>query len=144
MYTELVLGVDLKKDTPENVINVLKYMLGDLNDKTIIDVPQHALFTPKTRWDFMLRCDSYYFDGLTDHRFELDDIDEQYHLNIRCNFKNYDNEIELFLDWIKEYLHTTGFLGYYRYEEFDDPTLIYNDYGDIEYKNVPVVFRPER
>ena len=27
MYTQLVMGVDLCKDTPEDVIDILKYML---------------------------------------------------------------------------------------------------------------------
>lgn len=132
MYTELNIGVSLRSDTPENVIDILKYMLGDINN---VETTDHPLFSTQ-RWAFMLRCDSYYFDGRTDSSMERDDIDHEYKLNVRCNLKNYDNEIDLFLDFIRPYLETNGFLGYKRYEEFDDPTLIYNNvYTDtIEYK----------
>lgn len=33
MYTELIFGADLKKDTPKNVIEALKYMIGDTEEK---------------------------------------------------------------------------------------------------------------
>lgn len=123
MYTELNIGVSLRSDTPENIINVLRYMLGD-PDKP--ELPDHPLFSTD-RWTFMLRCDSYYFDGRTDSSMVRDDIDDEYKLNVRCNLKNYSNEIDLFLDFIQPYLETEGFLGYKRYEEDDDPTLIYNN-----------------
>lgn len=34
MYTELILGVSLKEDTPNDVIEALKYMIGEV-DETI-------------------------------------------------------------------------------------------------------------
>lgn len=37
--------------------------------------------------------------------------------------KNYDSEIEEFLDWLEPYIGTEGFIGYMRYEEWEDPTL---------------------
>lgn len=132
MYTELNIGVNLRSDTPENVIDILKYMLGDI-DK--VETPDHPLFSTK-RWNFMLVSGSYYFDGHTDSSMEKNDISHEYELNVCCNLKNYDNEIKLFLDFIRPYLVTKGFLGYTRYEDCDDPTLIYNNvYTDsIEYK----------
>lgn len=123
MYTELNIGVNLKGDTPENIVEILKYMLGDIDTVKTTD---HRLFETK-RWHMMLVCDSYYFDGRTDSSIKWNDISEEYELNVRCNLKNYDDEIALFLDFIRPYLVTEGFLGYTRYEEYDDPTLIYND-----------------
>lgn len=123
MYTELNIGVAFKEDTPENIIDILKYMLNYENDEP--ETTDHPLFkTP--RWSFMLRCDSYYFDGHTDSSMIYNDISNQWYLNVRSNLKNYDGEIELFLHFIQPYLETTDFLGYMRYEEYDDPTLIYN------------------
>lgn len=134
MYTELNIGVNLRSDTPENIIDILKHMLEDDEDVCTTD---HPLFETE-RWRFMLRCDSYYFDGHTDSSMVKDNISGEYELNVRCNIKNYDDEIEQFLDFIQPYLESDGFLGYKRYEEFDDPTLIYNDkYGNgIKYRMV--------
>ena len=137
MYTELNIGVNLRSDTPENIMDILNYMLSGVSDNIEPETTDHPLFSTK-RWRLMLVCDSYYFDGQTDSSMERDDIDHEYHLNVRCNFKNYDNELHLFLDFIQPYLETNGFIGYQRYEESDDPTLIYNDKyaGTIIYKSV--------
>lgn len=134
MYTELNIGVSLMSDTPDNVIDILRYMLSD-GDK--VETPDHPLFSTQ-RWHFMLVSGSYYFDGRTDSSMEHDSVDHEYKLNVRCNLKNYDNEIDLFLDFIQPYLETEGFLGYKRYEEDDNPTLIYNNsYTDrIEYRAI--------
>jgi hypothetical protein len=127
MYTELNIGVRFKQDTPDNIINIIKHMIDNNINAITTD---HPLFS-SPRWRIMLTCYSYYFDGRADSNLRYDEIDESYHLNVRCNLKNYDNEIELFLDFIRPYLETEGFLGYMRYEENENPTLIYNNYGYI-------------
>ena len=75
----------------------------------------------------MLRMDSYYFDGDTHSTLRYDDIARQYMLTVRCNLKNYDDEIALFLDWIGPYVSSLDgtFHGYTIYEEDIEPTLIY-------------------
>lgn len=135
MYTELNIGVSLRADTPDKIVDILKYMLGDIDEK--VETTDHALFSTR-RWHYMLVSDSYYFDSYTDSSMRRDDLDHQYKLNVRCNLKNYNNEIDLFLDFIRPYLQTNGFLGYKRYEECDDPTLIYHDIykNIIEFKRV--------
>ena len=129
MYTELVMACKLKKDAPEDVVETLKYMVGDSEYPAVI--PTHDLFKTD-RWKFMLRCDSYYFDGDTNSTFRYDDIRKSYVLTIRCNLKNYCDEIEEFLNWIIPYSNTNGFVGYSRYEESETPTLIYFNEGKVE------------
>ncbi len=125
MYTEFHFNVELKKDIPQEVINILNFML---NKKEALSpqLPDHPLFQTH-RWRVMLRCDSYYFPADTHSTLRFDDIGKSYYLCIRCNLKNYDNEIEKFIDWIMPYLsHFSGdFLGFYRYEETEQPTLIF-------------------
>lgn len=133
MYTELNLGVEIANNL--NIIHDLKIMLGTIDGDI---VSNHDLF--KTRqWDNMLLSDSYYFDGQTDSKLFRDDLDSNnpmYYLNVRCNLKNYDNEIKLFLDWLCPYILTEGFLGYMRYEESYAPTLIYKKDNEIIYNEV--------
>ena len=134
MYTELNIGVEITAD--KDVIQKLKFMLGDSEEDVNI---LHPLFNVSKRWSYMLRTDSYYFDGQTDSKLFKNDLYEEspmYFLNIRCNFKNYDNEIKLFLDWLCPYIKTEGFLGYTRYEENHNPTLIYKEDNKIIYKEV--------
>ena len=129
MYTELVMACKLKKNAPEDVVETLKYMVGD--SEYLAAIPTHDLFKTD-RWKFMLRCDSYYFDGDTNSTFRYDDIRKSYVLTIRCNLKNYCDEIEEFLNWIVPYSNTNGFVGYSRYEESETPTLIYFNEGKVE------------
>lgn len=131
MYTELVLGVELRAETPDNVIDILRYMISESDVKP--ELPSHELFETD-RWPIMLTCDSYYFDGLPHAALEFDDIGEAYYLTVRSNFKNYGNEVEKFMDFIQPYLDTRGFLGYTIYEEDGDPTLIYNTSNGIRYE----------
>ena len=132
MYTELNIEIEVVND--KKVINILKYMLGDIEDKPKLF--DHELFTSE-RWEWMLRSDSYYFDGQTDSKLFTDNLskgNQRYYLNVRCNLKNYDKEIQKFLDWLYPYMETYGFIGYSRYEECYEPTLIYNTENGIEYK----------
>ena len=80
----------------------------------------------------MLVSDSYYFDSRTDSSMIMNTISKRYELNVRCNLKNYDYEISLFLNFIQPYLNTNGFIGYTRYEEHENPMLIYNTMEGIE------------
>ena len=132
MYTELNIGVDLASDTPENVIAILKYMTGD-ETQLNFTTPNHPLFTTEG-WEIMLCCRSFYFAGVERSFIEKDSILGQWKLSVRCSLKNYDSEIQKFMDFIQPYLDTYGFLGYMRYEEDDYPTLIYNDGKEIYYK----------
>ena len=128
MYTEFVMAAELKDDVSMMVIDILEYMLGESRDLPK-DLPDHPLFQT-VRWRMMLTCDSAYFAGETYSKFNRRYSNEDpYILTIRSNFKNYYREIELFLDWIGPYLDMTydPFIGYFRYEEDDDPVLIYYD-----------------
>ena len=131
MYTELNIGVALRADTPKNIIDILKCMLSDIDSPS--KLPDHPLFETNG-WKVMLVCDSCYFDGHTDSSLIEDSITNKCSLNVRCNLKNYDNEIRKFMNFIQPYLDTRGFLGYTRYEEYDDPVLIYNTGKEIIYE----------
>lgn len=124
MYTELHFNSELKKDISPEVIKVLEFMVNGGTAEP--EVPDHPLFN-SNRWRFMFRCDSYYFDADTHSTLRFDDISNSYYLCIRCNLKNYGDEIQNFVDWIRPYLEKRSgdFLGFSRYEEMEEPTLIF-------------------
>lgn len=124
MYTEFHFNSQLKQATPETVIAVLDYMMGKPAHE--LELPEHELFKTD-RWRWMLQSDSYYFDADTSSALRFDDISKNYYLNIRCNLKNYNSEIEKFVNWIMPYLdkENGNFLGFSRYEESEEPDLIY-------------------
>jgi hypothetical protein len=129
MYTELILGAELKKDTPNQVIEALKYMIGETKEKPS-DFP-----LPDGRCERLFQGGSYYFAiNNSATKMWLDDIDEQWHISTRSNIKNYESEIETFLEWIKPYIDSgSGGRDLYAitiYEEQDTPSLYYLYYAD--------------
>jgi hypothetical protein len=128
MYTELHYNVELQKDTPQDVLAMLAFMVRDRDDEpALLD---HPLFACE-RWRYLFTMDSYYFAADTHSTLRLDDISKQYYLCVRSNLKNYDDEIAKFVDWIDPYVdaYPGDFLGFFRYEETETPTLIYKQ-GD--------------
>lgn len=137
MYTELNMSAVVKPD--ENNLLVLRYMVGD-EDVLATDIesiiPKHRLFELETgRWTYMLNCDSFYFDH-TAHSELVDRHGVDTVLNVRCDLKDYEDEIKHFLDWVYSFSSTRGFVGYTRYEECEDPTLIYFTDDGVEYRSV--------
>ena len=137
MYTELNMSAIVEPD--ENTLLVLRYMVGDEEVlETDIEniIPKHRLFElERGCWAYMLCCDSFYFDHTAHselvNRHNVDAV-----LNVRCDLKDYEDEIKHFLNLIYSFSPTRGFVGYTRYEEADNPTLIYFTDKGVEYKEV--------
>lgn len=139
MYTDFHLNVELHKNIPGEVIDLLKYMTGQ-NKTEPSALPDHLLFED-TRWDYMLQCTSYYFPPTNSHSVVYEETNSKEslrHLSVLCNFKNYDYEIDLFLDWLHPYVSelNDAFVGYCRYETTEDPTLIYYSKKGFYYMSV--------
>ena len=137
MYTKLHCNIKIDREA-EECIEILKYMLG--KTKTInFEVPKHSLFKAETqRWKFMLNSSSYYFTGTSNSELIKDDI-SGYVLHCDCDFKNYEGEIESFLDWISKYANYSDYyeyIGYERYEEAKVPELIFMRKGNYKKVNL--------
>lgn len=139
MYTELNIAVRLKLS--DNALKILEFMAGQSENEDF-EKPDHPLFDSETaRWKYMLCCDSAYFDhtassSLVNDRYYAEEDTLERVLNVRCDLKNYNDEIENFLDWIYPYSETGGFIGYMRYEEDEDPTLIYFTNCGVKFRRV--------
>ena len=122
MYTEIYINVDLKKDIEEDVINTLKAMCKlKHNSLYLADKP--------TRWSYMFNSGSFCTPNTSCANLTYDDISKQYSLLGKGDIKNYESEIEEFFEWIKPHIEVDytdkTFIGYLRYEENPEPTLIY-------------------
>lgn len=97
--TELIFGASLKKETPNHVIDTLKYLMYEVDEK-----PSEFPFT-KGNYRMVLRSSSYSF-GVNETVGEmwLSSTWKQWHISTRSNMKNYQKEIETFLEWIKPYI----------------------------------------
>ena len=149
-YTQLVLGVDFKQDTPPLIITRLMQMTGEMDPAGIserwFDIPATAAsdeFFSCSRAGMLLGCDSAYFDWasgfkVTDNRWTTEEHHE-WNLTGCSNLKNYSGEIAKFLAWICPYIETRGFLGIIRQEGQEVPTIISKTAGEglIEFYTPP-------
>ncbi|AWQ17081.1 MULTISPECIES: hypothetical protein [Bacillus] len=127
MYTELVCAFELIEETPSHIIETLEFMSGQ-RDEQPDELPDDKLFSGGSRWKWMLQSDSCYFDGKTHSEIVYDTLVGGCYVTIRCNLKNYDNEIENFIEWISPFIYKKDenyFIGYKRYEEDKEPELIF-------------------
>ena len=126
MYTEFVFGCSIKVDAPQEVISILRGLMwsGD-------DIPQttpcHDFFKC-ARWKYIATSSSAYF-GFSESNSCFKNTSCGMVLSIRSSIKNYDGEIEKFVDWIMPYVESGSgqddFLGYKLYEESEIPILFY-------------------
>ena len=98
-YTQLTMTYYLKAATPPEVLAVHKYLLGDdggFPDPFPGPLPEHPLFQCD-RWDSIGRGGGEYpgpFRAFTPA------FREGWEVGFSCSFKDYDDEIRHWLDWI--------------------------------------------
>ncbi len=126
MYTELIFGASIKKDAPKEVINTLHYLV---NGKKLYEEVEIEKSVTDGR-NVLNGGGSYYFgvcDGVA--KMWFDDIRSEWIVSSRTNIKNYESEIQTFLEWIKPFIDSgSGDREMYAitiYEEQSEPTIYY-------------------
>jgi hypothetical protein len=121
MYTEIYVNVDLKKDTPDEIIEVLKAMchMEESDEKVLESYPD--------RWGGLFYSGSYYTPDTHCHSLTCDGITQRWSLLGKGDIKNYEGEIQKFFEWIIPYVDGCpgDFIGYSRYEVDREPTLVF-------------------
>jgi hypothetical protein len=134
MYTEMLLTCDLKRDTRKDIIEWLEAMVDSSKEWDDVEKlsPNEMV---DTRFREGLLGGSYYFYGQPMMEFEYDKISKTYHLTVLTNIKNYDNDIERFMNLIIPFIKAfeDEMLGYVRYEEDKLPTAMIWNGNEIEY-----------
>lgn len=119
MYTEIFINVDLKADTPREVLEVLRCMVDgsdELNPPIMTGLPG--------RWQLLFGNGSYYTPRTCCARLTFDEIGKHWSLIGKGDIKNYEGEIEAFFEFLKPWCEDR-FMGYHRYEEDEEPVLVY-------------------
>lgn len=165
MYTEFIFGCELSKETPNICVEALDYVINGEEKKPKHENPEtwqekefNDNYIERThtveeinefieKYDFwrLFRCCSYYFGAANPTgRFKYDHISRSYHISTRADLKNYEGQIERFIEYITPYVkHGSGFplgiFAYVQYEESPFPTIYslggtyyVNDYIKIE------------
>lgn len=126
MYTELIFGATLKEKTPTYVTDALNCIINDSVTTNLSDEAKH--FIDEYSLSKLIWCSSYYF-GAHDNKPScvFDKIANRWCISFRANCKNYQNEIEKFIEFIKPYVEygsgPTNIFAIVQYEEGDYPTL---------------------
>ena len=122
MYTELQLNCEL-----DDVDYGILFALGEHGKNVGFE----------NVWCGMLQGSSAYFSYNAHSEYEIDRWGNTY-LTIKCNIKNYKNELQEFLSYLHSSIKAVDgdFLGFIRYEEDQLPTLLIYREDKIEYKDV--------
>lgn len=123
MYTELVLKCQIKEDAPTDVKSVIAHMF--CGDDAPEKLPDHPFFG-LTRWNFIGSCSSFYHHPEVVNSCPKFDYTNSQYIFSRSDIKDYDGEIESFIDWLKPYVDAPEgqCIGWSWYEEEQQPTLI--------------------
>lgn len=123
MYTGLILDCYLKEETWWAWWEIFLYLTDPKNNPRPPTLPKHPFFECE-RWHQIGGCGSAYLEDDFPPNSTFRDLgDDQYHLHISCSLKNYDGEIERFLEWIEKYIDKFRY-GWLRYEECKLRTII--------------------
>jgi hypothetical protein len=115
MYTEIYVNVDLKENTPPIIIDTLRHICSGRTPDGF----------PSRTGSLFSDC-SYYTPRTSAGHLTYDKISKQWSLLGKGDLKNYDNEIEHFFEWLMPWIEgcPSDFIGYHRYEEDQNPTLV--------------------
>lgn len=121
MYTAFHISVRLKKNTPDYIIKILMSMVEDAKFPEGVTLPSHPFFSTE-RGEVLFRMSSAYhpygMPQLIKPKHEWD----EWTLIVNSSLKNYDSEIEKFIDWIKPYV--SDGVAYNQYEEDNKPYFL--------------------
>jgi hypothetical protein len=126
MYTELVFKAQILDDIPDQAYAVLQHLFngGELPR----DLPNHPLFQC-SRWNSIGSGCSFYHVPFSLSRYDHPNRPKEKdgYIFSRSDLKNYEQEIDKFLDWVNPYIDATlgACIGWIWYEEDDRPTLVF-------------------
>lgn len=124
MYTEILMRGEIRKDAPDDVRAVLRYLVrGEEKPETL---PEHPFFKCE-RWEYVATMNSAYLPVVSRSSLEKSGWGDSEYLYVHAQLKDYDGEIEKFFDWVDPYIDGTPdqFLGYSLYEEDEVPRLFH-------------------
>jgi len=127
MYTEMILGCSLMKNTPSVCIDALEYVInGDRKEGIPKDVES---FIKEYDLIYLMHGGSYYFGVCrSNQNFWYDTIANDWRISVRSNVKNYGGPIQKFLKYIGPYVdrgsgYEHNIYAYVQYEEDEFPTM---------------------
>lgn len=125
-HTAFIMKCELKADTPQQVIDTLKFMTSPNDEEEFDNFPDHPLFETE-EWEYMLDIAG---GALWDPNSTLKYFkrSNSYTLKVRTSVKDHEYQIQKFLHWIAPYSRTSGFVGAIRpeYEPLETRILFEN------------------
>lgn len=128
MYTELYISAQIKPDAKNLPAFKALFVDRDIKEKHKKFHKLHHAFTcSRIQFGMIPGGCSHYFTPMSSSKCEWNEISQAYCLTFRCDLKNYEGEIEAFLDWLMPMVdgYDGEHIGHKRYEESEAPTLLF-------------------
>lgn len=119
MYTELFLRCSITNEAAETIKKVLS---GEI-ETPWVSPRRNSVLTSNSH---------YHFPFTYCHVEDLPYIKDDSYFFLRSDLKNYDDDIQIFLNWLMPHVTEPPgkFIGYSMYEEASEPTHIFTPGGD--------------
>jgi hypothetical protein len=124
MYTQVFLAIELNSLANPDVLYTLHTMVID--SMYIVNGNEKVVFESE-RSQIMFKCSSAYFVDVIVSKLKYCPYSKSWSLLVHSHFKNYDSDIEKFIEFIKPYCRRNGLIGYSIYEEDEQPTLYFKE-----------------
>ena len=128
-YTELILKVNFKKDwLSAKELEIFEYLFAsDCGDAIPLSLPNHSFFQLPF-WDRISHAGSFYHHPRAVISY-LHEVCDTIYLFMRIDCKNYNQQIETFLDWIVPLTSETHnrCIGWRWVDELQEPLILYYD-----------------
>lgn len=116
MYTEIYVNVDLKEETPQEIIDTLRQLCAKVQPDSFPE-----------RSSLLFNNGSYYTPYTYVRSLTYDRNFSRWSFLGKGDLRNYSGEVEHFFDWLMPWVDgfPGDFVGYHRYEEDQKPTLVF-------------------
>ena len=98
-YTQFFIAVNLKKDTPSEILSNLDQIVIDSD----YDGKEYPLVNLSGRFSIIGKCSSAYHPDILVSVLKKESYTNYYTLLIHSQIKNYDSDYEKFINWLRPY-----------------------------------------
>jgi len=116
MYTEIYVNVDLKEETPQEIINTLEKLCNGVQPNGFPE-----------RSGMLFNNSSYYTPSTCVRSLTYDKTLQRWSFLGKGDLKNHSGEVKHFFSWLMPWVDGIpgDFVGYHRYERWQEPTLVF-------------------
>ncbi len=142
-YAELMLACDLKKEAPQEVINILSYLCTPFDQRPEFVVKPDHWFFQQADWLMIGGDPTGHLPGDNIAKLTRDVFTSLYRFTFRAKIRGGEDLIFSFVHWLAPYSYTEAFVGYTQSPQTTaEIDLLYFFDGEVYWDSVSYYEKP--